>query len=151
MTLVPIHIDEDSSRDIYANPECQEIFQWYPSYYYKVGYNPPWIGYFVLRDGEPVGVAGFVKKPVEGRVEIAYGTFKKNEGQGIASFSCSALVEIARKTDPGLIIFAKTEPRKNASTTILEKNGFCYMKVVQDADIGDAWEWVLAKMDTNEK
>lgn len=51
MTLEPIHIDEDNSKSIYQNPFCQEIFKSYPDYYFKVGYNPPWIGYFVMDGG----------------------------------------------------------------------------------------------------
>ncbi len=89
MRFEPIHIDEDKSKTIYANADCQGIFKSYPAYYYKVGYNPPWIGYFVIRDEVVVGVGGFVGKPQDGAVEIAYGTFKAFEGQGIATFHVS--------------------------------------------------------------
>jgi len=143
MRLEPIHIDEDKTKEIYANPDCQEIFKSYPDYYYKVGYNPPWIGYFVIRDDRIVGVGGFIGKPQDGRVEIAYGTFKQHEGQGIASFSCRQLMSIAKAAMPTIIITAKTEPRYNASTKILQRNGFEFLAVVQDEGIGDAWEWVL--------
>jgi len=142
MTLKPIHIDEDKTKDIYANPFCQEIFKLYPDYYYKVGYNPPWIGYFVIRDERVVGVAGFTGQPKNDRVEIAYGTFKDYEGQGIASFSCKQLISIAKTADPAVIITAKTSPEHNASTKILERNGFEFTGIVQDDEIGDAWEWV---------
>ena len=119
MTLEPIHIDEDKTKEIYANPGCQELFKSYPDYYYKVGYNPPWIGYFVIRDDKVVGACGFTGQPQEGRVEIAYGTFKEYEGQGIASFSCKQLISISKTTDPKIIITAKTSPEQNASTKIL--------------------------------
>ena len=143
MTLEPIHIDEDKTKEIYASPDCQEIFGLYPEYYHKTGYVFPWIGYFVIRDGEVVGFGGFVGPPTNGRVEIAYSTFKAHEGQGIASFSCRQLVTIAKTTNPELIITAKTAPEFNASTTVLQRNGFIYTGVVQDEGIGDAWEWVL--------
>jgi [ribosomal protein S5]-alanine N-acetyltransferase len=142
MTLEPLHMDEDQSNPIYANSYCQELFKSYPDYYHKVGYNPPWIGYFVVRDGIVVGVAGFVEKPVNGRVEIAYGTCKDYEGQGIASFSCRQLITIAKSTELKLIITAKTSPEENASTRILKRNGFEYSGIVQDHEIGDAWEWI---------
>ncbi|MGI8634181.1 MAG: hypothetical protein ACR2KZ_02135 [Segetibacter sp.] len=48
MTLQPILIDEDKTKKIYANPACQELFKSYPDYYYKTGYDPPWIGYWVI-------------------------------------------------------------------------------------------------------
>lgn len=145
MTFLPIHIDEDKTKEIYANADCQEIFKSYPDYYYKVGYNPPWIGYFVIRDGIVVGVGGFTGQPKDGKAEIAYGTFKDYEGQGIASFTCKQLIAIAKTTDPEIIIWAKTAPEKNASAKILERNGFKFTGIVQDEEIGDAWEWMLKK------
>lgn len=143
MTLQPINIDEDKTKEIYADPYCQELFKSYPDYYYKVGYNPPWIGYFVIRDDKVVGVGGFTGQPKDGRVEIAYGTFKEFEGQGIASFTCKQLISISKTVDPEIIITAKTSPEHNASTKILERNGFEFTGIVQDEEIGDAWEWVL--------
>jgi len=140
--LVPIHIDEDQSNPIYANPFCREIFKSYPAFYYKIGYNPPWIGYFVIGDNQVLGVGGFVGKPVDGRVEIAYGTSKEFEGKGVASFSCRELVKIAKKNDPGLSITAKTAPEMNTSARILKRNGFVFTGIVQDHEIGDAWEWI---------
>jgi RimJ/RimL family protein N-acetyltransferase len=145
MTFEPIHIDEDQTLEIYANADCQEIFKSYPAYYYKVGYKPPWIGYFVIRNDKVVGVGGFIGEPKDGKVEIAYGTFKEYEGQGIASFACKQLILIAKTTAPEIIITAKTSPENNASTKILERNGFEFTGVVQDEGIGDAWEWVHKK------
>jgi len=142
MKLRPLLIDEDKSQEIFANPDCQEIFKSYPDYYYKTGYNLPWIGYFVIRDDKVVAVCGFTGAPKEGRVEIAYGTFKQHEGQGIASFSCRELMAIAASVDPQIIITAKTAPEENASVKILKRNGFVFTGVVQDEGIGDAWEWV---------
>lgn len=48
-----------------------------------------------------------------------------------------------QKTDPQLLITAKTAPVHNASTKILQKNGFEFSGKVQDDEIGDAWLWVL--------
>ena len=143
MELRPILIDEDKTKEIYRNPFCQTLFESYPAYYYKVGYNPPWIGYFVFRDEKVVGVGGFISKPINGKVEIAYGTNPEFENQGISSFTCSQLISIARATEPDTTITAKTAPELNASVKILQKAGFQYTGVVQDDGIGDAWEWVL--------
>ena len=49
---------------------------------------------------------------------------------------------------PGIIITAKTAPDHNASTKILEKNGFRYSGIVQDDDIGDASQWLLRPENT---
>ncbi len=142
MIFQPILIDEDKTKEIYSNPDCQEIFKSYPAYYHKMGYDPPWIGYFVIRNNKVVGAGGFTGKPKDGRVEIAYGTFKEYEGQGIASFSCQQLISISKMIDLKIIITAKTSPEHNASTKILERNGFVFTGIVQDEGIGDAWEWV---------
>ncbi len=143
LTLEPILIDEDPNKEIYANDYCREIFKSYPAYYYKTGYNPPWIGYVVLRDETVVGVGGFTGAPKDKKVEIAYGTRKEWEGQGIASFTCRQLIVVAKATDPNVIITAKTAPEQNASVSILKGNGFVFTGIVQDDDIGDAWEWIL--------
>ena len=143
MELRPIWIDEDKTKELYANPYCQSLFNSYPEYYYKTGYYPPWIGYFVVRDEKVVGVGGFVGKPMDGKVEIAYGTHPEFENQGIASFTCCQLISIARTADPTATITAKTAPEMNPSARILQKAGFQYTGIVQDEGIGDAWEWLL--------
>jgi RimJ/RimL family protein N-acetyltransferase len=102
------------------------------------------VGYVVVRDEVIVGSCSFTGAPKNGKVELAYWTFKEFEGQGIATFACKELVTIARKTDPTVSITAKTEPRKNSSTKVLEKSGFVFSEVVQDEEIGSAWLWVLS-------
>jgi [ribosomal protein S5]-alanine N-acetyltransferase len=143
MELKPIELDIDKSREIYSSADCQMLLNIYDDYYLKIGYNLPWVGYFVVRDNQIVGSCGFTGQPSAGKVEIAYWTFKEYEGQGIASFACKTLVEISQKTDPTIIITAKTAPEHNASTKILQKNGFSFREIVQDHEIGDAWLWVL--------
>ena len=145
MKLQPINLNEDKSQEIYASPECQELLKAYDDYYPKMGFNPPWIAYLVIRENQVVGCGGFIGKPTDGKVEIAYGTFKEFEGQGVASFVCSQLISISQKTDPTVMITAKTAPENNASTKILGRHGFIYSGIVQDEEIGDAWLWILPK------
>ena len=145
MILQPINLNEDKTSEIYASPDCQELLKVYDDYYPKMGFNPPWIGYFVIRENQAVGCGGFTGKPADGKVEIAYGTFKPFESQGIASFVCRQLISISQTTDPTIIITAKTAPENNASTTILGRNGFVFSGIVQDDGIGDAWLWILPK------
>ena len=143
MELRVIPINEDKTSEMYVSQDCQHIIDAMNEYYPKVGFNEPWVGYFVFKNNEVVGTGGFAGQPIDGRVEIAYWTFKAFEGQGIASFTCSALIAISQKADPGLLITAKTAPEYNASTTILQKNGFEFSEIVQDHEIGDAWLWIL--------
>lgn len=141
MKLMPIAQQEDKTNELYASADCRTLLAMYDDFYPKIGYNIPWVGYFVIRQDKIVGSCGFVGQPTNGNVELAYWTFKEFERQGIASFACKELVKIAKQTDPSLTITAKTAPEKNASTKILENNNFVFKEIVQDDEIGDAWLW----------
>lgn len=143
MELKIINPDEDKTNEMYASEDCQQLIDSMQQYYPVIGFNLPWVGYFVLRENQVVGTAGFTGQPIDGKVEIAYWTFSAFEGQGIASFACNELISIARKTYPAVIIIAKTKPEHNASTKILQKNGFHFVEIVQDHEIGDAWLWEM--------
>lgn len=143
MELRIINVNEDKTNGVYASTDCQNLINSMNEYYPKIGFIIPWVGYFVLRNNQIVGTGGFTGQPVEGKVEIAYWTFKEFEGQGVASFTCKELISISKNTDPQLVITAKTAPEHNASTKILQKNGFEFSGIVQDDEIGDAWLWVL--------
>jgi RimJ/RimL family protein N-acetyltransferase len=143
MELKRIEMNLDKADLLYSSEDCQMLLKSYEEYYPKIGYILPWVGYFVVRDNQIVGSCGFTGQPKDGKVEIAYWTFKAYEGQGIASFSCFELIKISQKCDPTVIITAKTAPEYNASTKILQKNGFVFTEIVQDEEIGDAWLWTL--------
>lgn len=141
MNLKPITLQEDKSNTQYASADCQQLLAMYDDFYPKIGFSLPWVGYFVVRENTIVGSCGFVGQPKNGQVEIAYWTFSEFEGQGVASFACKELVSIAKRADASLTITAKTAPETNASTKILENNGFVFTGIVQDDEIGDAWFW----------
>jgi [ribosomal protein S5]-alanine N-acetyltransferase len=143
MELRMIHLNEDKANELFASADCQELIASMASFYAVNGFVPPWVGYFVMRNNEVVGTGGFVTPPADGKVELAYWTFKAHEAQGISSFTCRELIRIARETDPSLMITAKTAPEYNASTKILQKNGFEFREIVEDHEIGAAWLWVL--------
>ena len=110
-------------------------------FYKRVGFSPPWICYYAVINDILVGCAGFKGKPVDGKVEIAYGTFEKCRNQGIGTEICRKLVELSIQTDPSLQITARTHAENNFSTKILKKNGFKFSGDVYDAEDGDLWEW----------
>ncbi|MFV8270259.1 GNAT family N-acetyltransferase [Flavobacterium sp. GT2N3] len=145
MELKTITLNVDKSKEIYSSDNCQILLKTYDEYYQKIGYNLPWAGYFVIKENQILGSCGFTGQPKEGKVEIAYWTFKEYEGQGISSFSCKELVSISKQFDPTIVITAKTAPEQNASTKILQNNGFTFTEIVQDEEIGDAWLWTLLK------
>jgi RimJ/RimL family protein N-acetyltransferase len=146
MLLLPIDIDDSKNIRFKENPECLSILNIYPDYYKKVGYNEPWIGYFVTVDGhEIIGSGGYKGQPKEGKVEIAYGTFKKYEGRGIGTEICRQLVLLSLQTDPDIRITARTLQDGYASMGILKKNGFECLGIVYDDEDGDVLEWEFKK------
>lgn len=146
MLLLPIDIEGSKNAKFQENPECIPVLNVYPDYYHKVGYNKPWIGYFASLDGEEiVGVGGYKGEPKGGKVEIAYGTFKTYEGQGIGTEICRQLVLLSLQTAPAVRITARTLQNGYASIEILKKNGFECLGIVYDEDDGDVLEWELKK------
>ena len=145
MELKTIELNVDQSKEMYASANFQQLINSMNEYYSIIGFNKPWVGYFVFNNNQVVGTGGFTGKPKDGKVEIVYWTFKEFEAQGIASFVCKQLITIAKATDQSIIIAAKTAPENNASTKILQHNGFAFTKIVQDNEIGDAWLWTLEK------
>jgi len=110
-------------------------------FYKKIGFNPPWICYYVSENENLVGCAGYKGKPVNGQIEIAYGTFEKFRNQGVGTKICRILVELSLRTDPEIRITARTLPENNYSTRILLKNKFQLLGNVFDPEDGDVWEW----------
>ena len=145
MYFKPLDLSKDLSPPEYQTEACLQLIDIYREYYPKVGFTPPWISYFIFDEDTVVGSCGFTKAPEKDIVEIAYWTFPEFEGKGIASFACTELIKIATSTKPDISIIAKTAPEKNSSTHILEKNRFTQTAIVQDDDIGDAWQWQLQK------
>ena len=145
MKLRPITLNENKADEEYTSANCQQLLNMYDDFYPKIGFHIPWVGYFIVRQNQIVGSCGFVGQPKDGKVEVAYWTFKEFEGQGIASFACKELVFIANQTDPDLTIIAKTAPEHNASTKVLQNNNFVFTEIVQDEEIGDAWLWTYQK------
>jgi len=143
MELRVIQLQEDKSDPLFASPEGQTLLEMYRDYYPTIGFHLPWVGYAILRDQQVVGTCGFTGQPKDRKVELAYWTFNGFEGTGVASFACKALLEMAQKKDPHLTVTAKTAPEHNASTKILQKNGFVFTAIVQDEEIGDSWLWIL--------
>jgi RimJ/RimL family protein N-acetyltransferase len=146
MVLLPIDIDEKKNSRFLLNPECISVLDIYPSYYAKIGFQKPWIGYFASSDGnEIIGAAGYKGKPKKGKVEIAYGTFKAYEEKGIGTEICRQLVLLALQTDPTVRVTARTFLEGYASMAILKKNGFECLGKVYDEEDGDVFEWEYLK------
>jgi RimJ/RimL family protein N-acetyltransferase len=141
MQLVPIKQSIEENKEFLTEPGCGETLYMTIDYYKRIGFYPPWIGYLAKINDKFVGAAGYKGRPVNNRIEIAYGTFPDFRMQGIGTEICKQLVGLALRTDPLVTITARTLPEKNFSTKILEKNGFKLLGIVWDKEDGDVWEW----------
>ena len=143
MQLIPIKETLEDNEELISNPSCQETIYITIDFYKKVGFVQPWIGYYAENNGDLVGAAGFKGPPINGTVEIAYGTFEKYRRQGIGTTICKQLVGLSFKTDPSIKITARTLPEENFSTRILKKNNFVLIGPVNDPEDGEVWEWLF--------
>ncbi|MEO5583613.1 MAG: GNAT family protein [Saprospiraceae bacterium] len=142
MELLPIKEKLEDNDEFSNNPLCSESLPMSIDFYNRVGYVPPWIGYYVKRNNELVASIGFKGPPVNNTIEIAYGVFEPYQRQGIGTTVCKMLVELALNTDATIIITARTFSENNFSTRILEKNNFLLHGPVQDPEDGEVWEWI---------
>ena len=129
-------------REFYASGEIS------PSFFERLRNAQaadPWqFGFFVIdRESDlVVGVAGFKGPPDdEGMVEIAYAIVPSFQGKGFATEAAGELVAFAHRDDRVLCIRAHTLPESNASTRVLQKNGFVKTAEVEDPEDGLVWRW----------
>jgi [ribosomal protein S5]-alanine N-acetyltransferase len=145
MVLVPVYEHIEENPEFNSNPICLESLNMSIDFYKKVGFTPPWICYYVKENEDLVGCAAFKGKPVDGSVEIAYGTFEKFRNQGVGTGICKILVDLSLQTDPSIRITARTLAENNFSTKILQKNRFKFLGDVYDPEDGNLWEWEYQK------
>jgi [ribosomal protein S5]-alanine N-acetyltransferase len=106
-------------------------------------HTPPWCGFVAWRDGRPIGFGGFKGSPDSaGVVEIGYLTFPATQRQGVATAVTAAMVHLARQQG-ACAVLAHTLCEPNASTRVLEKNGFTRDGFGEDEDVGIVWRWRL--------
>ena|SRR5688500_2668565 len=141
MELVAIASSMEENSSFYHLPGMTEILLQSIEYYNRVGYVPPWVGYYASKNGAYVGCGGFKGKPVNGSVEISYGTFENLWNRGIGTEICKALVQLSLNTNPAIKITARTIEDNNASGRVLQKNGFRLIGTVIDPDDGEVFEW----------
>ena len=142
MKLLPIKEYLNENEELMKHPQCQELVEMTVEFYERVGYSPPWICYFVEEHGNIIGSAGIKGKPINGAIEIAYGTMEKYQHQGVGTDICKLLVDLSLNTDPSVQVTARTLPENMFSCRILEKNNFTCVAIVDDPEDGDVLEWV---------
>lgn len=107
--------------------------------------SDPWLFGFGLvhrASNQVIGNASFKGPPdADGMVEIAYAVVPSFEGQGYATEAAAALVAYAAADSRVRLIRAHTLRAPNASTRVLEKNGFAFVGAIEDPDDGPVWRW----------
>ena len=146
--LLPIWQTNEENLKFADKPICRNVIVATMDYYKTIGFTSPWIGYLATLNGQLVGSAGYKGKPVDNKIEIAYGTFPEFQHQGIGTQICRQLVQLAIMTDSQLKITARTLPDNLYSIAILKKNGFELLGIVHDKDDGDVQEWLHYKHST---
>lgn len=143
MQLIPINETLEETEELMRNVSLQVVVQMTIDFYKRVGFVKPWIGYLAEENGNWVGSAAFKGPPVNGTVEIAYGTNENYRNQGVGTIICKLLVDLALTTDPLLKITARTISDDNFSSKILLKNNFTCVGIVHDPEDGEVWEWLF--------
>ena len=106
---------------------------------------PPWGSYWGLGETSRAvcGICGFKTPPDRlGEVEIAYFTFPRFEGRGVAGAMARGLVDIAAGQCVSAVL-AHTLPVRNASGAVLTRLGFVFTGPVEDPEDGEVWRWML--------
>lgn len=106
-------------------------------------YQPPWISYLAIVDGEACGICSFKSPPTKEGVEIAYYTFPHYERRGLGGAMARELVRIARAEQPKVTIMAETLAKESPSTKILVRLGFERIGELEDPGDGTLWVWKL--------
>jgi ribosomal-protein-alanine N-acetyltransferase len=141
MDLLPIKEHLHENEEFAANPDCQDSLYTCIDFYKRVGFNPPWICYYIQLNGALVAAAAFKGKPINNKVEIAYGTFPQHQKRGIGTQIAKKLVQLSLNTAPSVRITAQTLKEENYSVRILRKNNFELIGTAMDDDEGEVWEW----------
>ena len=89
-----------------------------------------------------VGLCSYKKEPNDlGEVEIAYFTFPRREGRGIAT---AMVRELTHTASPHVAsVIAHTLPVENASCKVLRRCGYAWVGEVIDPEDGLVWRWQL--------
>ena len=107
--------------------------------------DDPWLFGYAIREtesGRSIGTCGFKAPPNDdGMVEIAYGVNPEVEGRGFATEAAGLLVALAFETGQVRLVRAHTFNATNASTRVLQKNGFHLVGPVIDPEDGEVWRW----------
>lgn len=97
-----------------------------------------------VEDDTLVGWGGFKGPPAKGVVELGYEIAADWQGRGLATAAVRELIMEAHAAGEVRSVIAHTLPEHNASTRVLEKNGFVHDGEAEE-DGQQVWRWRLRR------
>jgi RimJ/RimL family protein N-acetyltransferase len=94
-------------------------------------------------DGEPIGMAGLVKRDFLENVDLGYAFLPGGRGEGYATEAASGVVDYAASRFGIDCLAAIVSPENAASIRVLERLGFDHVGRVKFPDDGDVCEHYL--------
>lgn len=123
-----------------------EAYAWLRDFAKEHHVDMRWWSYVIVHreDIRVIGTCGFKGPPdLEGRVEIGYEIAESYWSKGYATEAAQALCQFAF-AEPGVkAVTASTLAEENASTKLLRKLGFLFVRESMDIEDGRIWEWKL--------
>ena len=125
-----------SEKQAFANME-ERVFTSYDAHDFGM-----WL---VMRksDGEPIGMAGLVKRDFLKDVDLGYAFLPVGRGAGYATEAAAAVVDYARSRFGIRRLAAIVSPANQASIKVLERLGFARAGQVRFPDDGDICDHFL--------
>jgi RimJ/RimL family protein N-acetyltransferase len=108
---------------------------------HDAGFRGSWM---MLAGREVVGLCGFHRAPVDGVVELGYGTAPERQGLGHATRAVARILATAARLGTIRVVVAETAAGNVASERVLQKNGFVRSGERVDPDDGDLIVWRYA-------
>lgn len=113
--------------------------------------DPDYWMYLTLLEGpvpEVIGLIGFKGGPdARASVEIGYSMAPQHRNLGYATEATECLTGKAMRDPRVKVVMACTLAEVNASTRVLEKNGFRLVEEITDPEEGSILRWELSKSD----
>ena len=95
----------------------------------------------IVRNGEVVGLCGYVRPPIAGEVEIGFSIAPSSRNQGYASAALAAMLEAAKEDPSVSVVVARTAVANLASRRVLARNEFVQVGTAFDASDGEVILW----------
>ncbi len=110
--------------------------------------TPRWWGYLTLdaKSRNVVGACGFKGAPnARGEVEIVCLTLPSRQRKGYATAMTESLLGLAWADPVVRRVVACTRPERDATTHLLEKNGFAFDEQGVDPQGAEYWRWAAMR------